>query len=155
MRGRIILGAAVTGMLVVAILAFLWRQQQVRERADPTNAEQVALGRAVYGQHCASCHGAKLEGQPDWRHRKPNGRLPAPPHDMTGHTWEHPDEILFKVTKYGVKPLVSAQYETDMAGFAGVLSDAEIWAVIAYIKSAWSPAILERRRPSREAEHHH
>ena len=26
--------------------------------------------------------------------RLPNGRLPAPPHDVSGHTWHHPDQVL-------------------------------------------------------------
>jgi cytochrome c len=56
-------------------------------RADPLNARQVASGRSIYDRHCASCHGGNLEGQPEWRSRLPNGRLPAPPHDDSGHTW--------------------------------------------------------------------
>lgn len=132
----------------VAIVAFSWQSRSVSpERADPKNVQQVALGRAIYGQHCAVCHGVKLEGQPNWRRRLANGRLPAPPHDVTGHTWEHPDETLFQVTKRGVQPFVSPNYQTDMRGFGDVLSDEEIWAVLAFIKSTWPPALLERRRP--------
>ena len=41
--------------------------------------EQAAKGKSAYAEQCASCHGASLEGQPNWRHRLPNGRLPAPP----------------------------------------------------------------------------
>lgn len=118
-----------------------------RGPADPENLRQVALGEVVYEAHCAACHGANLEGQPDWRRRKANGRLPAPPHDETGHTWHHPDKDLFRVTKRGVRPpFVLEGYESDMAGFAGVLTDEEIWAVIAYIKSRWPPHIRDRQR---------
>ncbi len=46
----------------------------------------LANGKVLYGQHCASCHGAQLEGQPDWRRPDKDGILPAPPHDATGHT---------------------------------------------------------------------
>ena len=64
--------------------------------------------------------------------------MPAPPHDETGHTWHHPDEQLFRITKYGVKPpLAPPGYESDMPAFDGVLTDAEIWVVLAYIKSLW------------------
>ncbi len=124
-----------------------------RELADPHNAEQVARGRALYANHCATCHGTRLEGQPNWRVRKPDGRLPAPPHDVTGHTWEHSDESLFKVTKQGVGPFVSPSYETDMQGFGGVLTDEEIWSVIAYIKSKWPESLRERRRPKKHEAH--
>ena len=55
-------------------------------KPEPDDPAVVARGKTVYDQHCASCHGAKLEGQPDWRHRLPNGRMPAPPHDPSGHT---------------------------------------------------------------------
>lgn len=98
--------------------------------------EQIALGQEVYATNCASCHGANLEGQPDWKRRLPNGRMPAPPHDETGHTWHHADRQLFTITKRGVGAIVPG-YASDMPAFEGVLSDAEIAAVLAYVKSTW------------------
>ena len=107
---------------------------------------QLALGAKVYAQHCAACHGANLEGQPDWRKRLPNGRLPAPPHDDSGHTWHHPDEVLFGITKHGlVPPYAPKGYESDMPAFAGTLSDAEIRAVLAFIESRWSAEVRQAR----------
>ena len=116
-------------------------------RADPRNPERVRLGEKVYGAQCASCHGAKLEGQPNWRQRLPNGRLPAPPHDESGHTWHHPDPVLFAITKNGmVPPYAPKDYESDMPAYAGRLSDDEIWAALAYVKSHWrTPEILAAR----------
>jgi mono/diheme cytochrome c family protein len=106
----------------------------------------VALGEKLYASHCASCHGANLEGQPDWRKRLPNGRLPAPPHDASGHTWHHPDEVLFAITKHGlVPPYAPPGYKSDMPAFGGKLSDQEIRAVLGYIKSRWSPEVLKLR----------
>jgi len=95
----------------------------------PDNGEQVATGRALYAEHCASCHGANLEGQPDWRTRKPDGRMPAPPHDASGHTWHHPDETLFAITRDGLAKHAPPGYQTDMPGFGGTLSDEQIRAV--------------------------
>lgn len=103
---------------------------------EPVMAGQIALGRQVYAANCASCHGAKLEGQPDWKRRLANGRMPAPPHDATGHTWHHADRQIFTITKRGVSAVVPG-YESDMPAFEGTLSDAEIAAVLAYIKSNW------------------
>jgi mono/diheme cytochrome c family protein len=100
-------------------------------------ASQLGLGQAIYSQHCASCHGNKLEGQANWQSRNAAGRMPAPPHDDTGHTWHHSDEQLFKITKFGVSAIVPS-YESDMGGFEGKLSDAEIQAVLNFIKSTWS-----------------
>ena len=100
----------------------------------------------MYVSTCASCHGQSLEGQPNWRIRRPNGRLPAPPHDETGHTWHHPDDHLFLMTKHGIRPpLAPLGYESDMPAFDGVLTDDEIRAVLAFIKSAWPPRIHERQ----------
>jgi mono/diheme cytochrome c family protein len=116
-------------------------------RADAHDTARIALGAKVYAQQCAACHGAKLEGQPDWRKRLANGRLPAPPHDESGHTWHHPDRLLFGITKNGlVEPYAPKDYESDMPAFGGKLSDEEIWAVLAYIKSHWtSRDVLDAR----------
>lgn len=104
---------------------------------DPGEAEAIALGRQLYADHCAACHGANLEGQPDWKKPLPSGRMPAPPHDATGHTWHHADGILFRITKKGPAAVVGGGYESDMPGFGSVLSDDEIWAVLAFIRSTW------------------
>jgi peroxiredoxin/mono/diheme cytochrome c family protein len=110
--------------------------------ADPANAEQVQVGQAVYAQHCAVCHGAHLEGQPNWKQPLPTGGLPAPPHDETGHTWHHADALLFKIVKLGGQSGVAdPNFKSNMPAFQNVLSNAEIWAVLAFIKSRWPPTI--------------
>ena len=122
-------------------------------RIDPHDEALVALGEQVYAQHCAVCHGADLQGQPDWRRRLPSGRLPAPPHDETGHTWHHPDWELYAMVRDGVTPLAPPDYETDMPAYEDILDDREIRAVLAYIKAQWPEHILEmqeavnRRQP--------
>lgn len=102
----------------------------------PQAALGASDGEALYEQHCAACHGADLEGQADWRTRGPDGKLPAPPHDETGHTWHHPDQQLFAITKFGIEALVP-NYKSDMGGYEDILSDREIWAILDYIKSQW------------------
>lgn len=101
------------------------------------SADVFAQGRQIYSDRCAACHGANREGQPDWRKPRPSGRLPAPPHDASGHSWHHPDDVLFRIVKEGTAAIVGGGYESDMPGFADVLSDAEIRAVLDYIKSTW------------------
>lgn len=132
-----------TCIIVIGISSFAATACSERT-PDPA---QVALGQKVYAQHCAVCHGAKLEGQPDWRARPPNGRMPAPPHDESGHTWHHTDQVIFAITKHGlVPPNARKGYESDMPAFAGKLTDDEIWAVLAYLKSHWtSRELLEAR----------
>ncbi len=102
----------------------------------PASVTTIAQGEDLYAANCASCHGAKLEGQPDWRRRLENGRMPAPPHDESGHTWHHADSDLFTITKLGLSAVVPG-YESDMPAFDDILSDTEITAVIDYIKSTW------------------
>ncbi len=65
--------------------------------------------------------------------------MPAPPHDESGHTWHHPDRVLFAITRNGlVPPYAPEGYASDMPAYAGRLSDDEIWAVLAFIKSRWT-----------------
>ena len=129
--------------LLLVFLALGMAGPALAAGADADDPALVAEGLKVYGAACASCHGAALEGQPSWRQRKADGRLPAPPHDATGHTWHHPDKQLFEMTKTGPAKLLPG-YESDMPGFAATLSDAEIWAALAYIKSTWPPRIRKR-----------
>jgi mono/diheme cytochrome c family protein len=119
---------------LVAVLALTPAAGALAEEAAP---ETLRLGQELYAANCASCHGAKLEGQPDWKRRLPTGRMPAPPHDETGHTWHHADSDLFRLTKEGVAAVVGGGYQSDMPAFAEALSDDEIGAILAYIKSAW------------------
>ena len=111
---------------------------------QPDNDRLVAIGRQVYAENCASCHGDNLEGEPDWRDRKADGKLPAPPHDQTGHTWHHADKLLFKITKFGLKRFAGKDYESDMPVYDGILSDEEIIAVLSFIKSTWPRQTRER-----------
>ena len=108
-------------------------------------------GRLLYLEHCASCHGEALEGQPDWMARKPDGRLPAPPHDDTGHTWHHSDRQLLTIVRDGLAAIAPG-YETDMPTYGGVLSDAEIIAILEHIKSTWPEREREYQRARSESD---
>ena len=132
--------AIVVGLSVMAAAWPAWREANSdQSKADPNDAAQVALGEVVYRDNCAECHGGALEGQPNWKSRLPDGTMPAPPHDDTGHTWHHPDQQLFDYTKLGGGGVVPAPFKSAMPGFGDSLSDEEIWAVLAFIKSRWSP----------------
>jgi len=130
---------AALSLVVLALASACDDAPKATTRADPRDPAKVALGAKVYAQHCAACHGAQLEGQPNWRQKLPNGRMPAPPHNEEGHTWHHTDELLFGITKYGVTPNYAPPgYESDMPAFGGKLSDDEIWAVLSFIASHWT-----------------
>jgi len=121
---------------------------------NPNNADAVERGETTYARHCASCHGAKLEGEPNWRERKSDGTLPSPPHDKTGHTWHHPADMLFQITKRGGKAFAPPSFKSAMPAFGGLLTDKEIWAVLSFIKSRW-PKIIQKKhdRISKQMRH--
>lgn len=119
--------------------------------ADPDDPALVALGEEVYAEHCASCHGAELEGEPDWQRALPDGTFPAPPHDASGHTWHHPDALLFGITKFGGQALAPPGFKSSMPAFGDQLGDREIWAVLAFIKSRW-PAEIRAAQQQRNRQ---
>jgi hypothetical protein len=94
----------------------------------PNDPVFVKMGEKVYLEQCASCHGVNLEGQLGWQNTMVNGMRLAPPHDKSGHTWHHPDEMLFNLTKYGFKAMINDDYKVSMPVYDGVLSDKELIA---------------------------
>ena len=116
----------------------------------------VLAGRTLYVENCASCHGVNLEGQPDWRSPDADGVLPAPPHDVTGHTWHHDNALLFEYTKLGGKGALAARgvtnFNSGMPAYDGVVSDDDIWNILAYIRSTWSEREREAQA-SRNSDH--
>lgn len=97
------------------------------------NSSYVSQGRGLFDRHCASCHGEDLTGEPNWKQLKDDGTFPAPPHDATGHTWHHPDDLLFEITSQGGDPA----YGGTMPGFGEQLNNEDIRAILEFIKSSW------------------
>ena len=153
MRGAALLAAGAALTAGGAWWALGSRADPAAPGAMPAIAAPVDLarGEALYGEYCAACHGADLEGQPDWRSPGADGILPAPPHDATGHTWHHDDATLFAYTRLGGAAALAAQgiegFDSGMPGFGEVLTDAQIRDVLEYIKSTWP----ERERAAQAA----
>jgi mono/diheme cytochrome c family protein len=97
------------------------------------NAAVVTEGKALYAQHCASCHGADLQGAPDWKTRLADGSLPPPSHDSSGHTWHHEDSLLLNIIADGGDP----QHNSKMPAFQATLTEAQMVAILEFIKSTW------------------
>ena len=116
----------------------------------------IGKGQVLYEEHCASCHGARLEGQANWRQPGEDGILPAPPHDASGHTWHHDNRLLFDYTKLGGEGFMEARgiagFKSGMPGLADAMSDDEIWEVLAYIRSTW-PERIRNIQAARNPEH--
>ena len=131
--------------------------------AGPTAADHAldgrdtARGAALYAEHCAACHGAELEGAPDWQTPDAAGVYPAPPHDETGHTWHHSDAQLIAYTTLGGQAVVEQMglsgFVSGMPGFGEVLSGDEIRDVLAFIRSTW-PEDIRAMQATRNPPHH-
>ena len=142
-RGRSALWLA--GLVLLVIALFLTYQQVVtvgqpvviHQTAVPPlpslDSEKVAMGESLYTPYCAKCHGAHLEGSPNWQEPLPDGSLLPPPHDSAGHTWHHSDELLISITENGGDPA----YHSKMPAFKDQLSREEIAAIFDFIKSKW------------------
>ena len=145
MMGRKMMTAAVVATIIMggAFVATRYASSSPGQLLQPDDPEIVAAGHRIYEVHCASCHGANLEGEPDWQTRDADGFLPAPPHDETGHTWHHPDQGLFDITRNGIQAYAGKDYRTRMPAFGTILPDSAIIAALSYIKSRWPNAVRE------------
>jgi mono/diheme cytochrome c family protein len=141
LAGMIVVGVAVIAAGAVTVAGSLMMplppDRASPHFADADDADLVAAGRIVYTGNCASCHGRRLQGQPLWQLIDQYAGRRAPAHDETGHTWQHSDEAIFAMTKYGRFPGEPAARASFMPAFAGKLSDRDILAVSAFIKSRW------------------
>lgn len=149
MRATILIAGVVIVAGIAGAVGYLGTKEPLR--ADPGNPALVALGRTVYAEHCAACHGQNLQGQPNWRVSLPTGGVPAPPHDASGHTWHHTDQLLFDYTMKGGAALIPGDFKSNMPGFGEKLSEREIWASLAYIKSRWPMQIQQRQAKLNES----
>ncbi len=120
-----------------------------REAAPPVETsparwytdDQVASGKILYAEHCASCHGANAEATPDWRKRDASGHYPPPPLNGSAHAWHHSLAVLENTIAEG-----GAAMDGVMPGFGEVLDYEQRLAVIAYFQQFWSDEIYGRWR---------
>ena len=104
---------------------------------DPNLSTQERRGFNVYVANCASCHGGPTGG----------GMMDYPPrHNANGHTWHHPDCELKEIVREGgdemtdmMRRMMAPSNAPTMQAFRDRLSDDEIDAVLAFIKTMWTP----------------
>jgi mono/diheme cytochrome c family protein len=139
-----------TMLLAIVIIVFVGAIviiDQVNRQQVPTRANSVSLeerGKLLYDARCAVCHGGNLQGQPNWQRARSDGTYPAPPHDASGHTWHHSDQYFIEVTLYG-GAAVTGVPTNAMPGFAGSLSEDDVKAILAYIKTSWPDDIRAKQ----------
>jgi mono/diheme cytochrome c family protein len=99
---------------------------------------EIDTGQQIYADYCAECHGADLQGEADWKIQNEDGSFRAPPHDASGHTWHHSDVVLLEAIRLGGARLTEDVGGTSsMPAYGEILSEAQIQAVLTYIKSTW------------------
>lgn len=144
-----IAAVVVLGIGVVYLVAGSPWDGSPGETAVASSAGPVIDGAELYTANCAACHGANLEGVADWKKSNPDGSLKPPPHDSSGHTWHHGDPTLLAIIANG-----GGFPETKMPAFGDKLTDAEMVAILEFIKTSWGPDEREFQREAtvREVE---
>jgi len=87
-----------------------------------SNPESVAQGKRTYQRMCSRCHGAQAKGDG-------SGSGGAQQPDLTDDTWDYgsSDGEIFAAIHDGTS--------SDMEGYAGRLSDTDIWNLVNYLRS--------------------
>jgi len=119
-------------MLSFAALLSVVSAAQVKKGGNPEAAkianpvektpDSISAGRRVYQRMCARCHGPAGKGD-----GSTTGT--AQPFDLTDDKWEYgaSDGEIFSAIRDGVS--------IDMDGYAGRVSDADIWNTVNYLRS--------------------
>jgi len=106
---------------------------------------ELIEGEYLYNLACGHCHGYELQGQlaASIPQTELLGMHIVPPHDETGHTWMHPDQLLIRAIREGI-PNPLQQY--PMPAFGDAYSDAQINAILRYIRFFWTEEQREHNR---------
>jgi mono/diheme cytochrome c family protein len=111
---------------------------EVRRRLGSAGVEAWTLGREVYFRdgHCSTCHQPAGEGV----------EKIYPPLDRS--EWLHDETRLVKLVLHGLTGDITVKgeryYEATtppMPGFAGLLNDGEIAALVTYVRNAFGPPV--------------
>jgi mono/diheme cytochrome c family protein len=137
-NGRTLGFAVVIALTTVAASPFRQAPATVDSHfAAADDRASVIPGKQLYLGHCAGCHGRFLQGQPLWQLADSYAGRRAPAFDETGYTWQHSDEEIFHMTKYGTPAKTQPAAVSFMPAFQDVLNDRQILAIIAFIKARW------------------
>lgn len=107
-------------------------------------ARQLVIGERVYNSSCTACHKPNMAGQDDWKIPFADGSLKAPPLDETGLLVSYTDDEIEQKIRLGANSLNEEMRSlSNMPSYDTILSDDEIDAVIAFIKSRWPDEVRD------------
>jgi S-disulfanyl-L-cysteine oxidoreductase SoxD len=116
---------------------------------DAARSPLATRGEQIYAANCASCHGGATGG----------AMMDYPPkHNANGHTWHHADCEIVEGIRTGTSPMIEMMRgmmappgAPTMPAWREKLSGEEIEAVLAYIKTMWTPGQRDlQERATRE-----
>lgn len=131
---RLVLAGFAVGLAAALVFGGVW----LAFASTPSWPDALSMllrerrGQAIYDANCVSCHAGPTGGRIDDY---------PPPHNANGHTWHHPDCFITRVTRDGIiePSALAPPGAPTMPAFRDRLSADEIDAVIAYIKTLWTP----------------
>ena len=139
---RLLIGSGIVAFALFALFALTgWHIEGIAlGNVGLLPESQVQRGERLYGVYCSTCHGGPEIAPPGQQVSYP------PRHNASGHTWQHPDcQIVTIVTDGGddmTRAMRAAQAPpgaAEMPAFKDRLSRNDIVAVLAYIKTMWTP----------------
>lgn len=125
----LIAAVAITGFALPHLDLLLVPAVPTSFQRSPTGfaATGIAEAARLYPGHCASCHGARGEGDGPMA-----GQMSLPPADLTApHLWDHADGALYWMIAEGSR---TADGRIGMPGLGRQLQPGQIWALIDYIR---------------------
>lgn len=115
-----------------------WRRFGVAERL---HSDLELAGKQLYGSYCQDCHGVDGIGENFALPGAGEPQFIAPALDDSAHAWHHTDENLRQT-------ILEGSPRTDrMPAWQSVLSREDADAVIAYMKSLWTPREIACQGP--------
>lgn len=127
---------------VLAVAAIVATASACSGGFDP-DPDVVARGEEVYAASCVQCHGGANGGE--------ISDIP-PPHNAEGHTWHHGDCQLEDIVRDGLPPRPGASGQEVMPAFRDELTEAEIDAVLTYVKTWWTSEQRQDQAATTSAE---
>ncbi|MEI6670170.1 MAG: cytochrome c [Acidobacteriota bacterium] len=102
--------------------AYLAKNAPSQENPVPPTAAALGEGARIYEKHCAVCHGGGAQRISPLR-----TKFSPPVPQLVNRVPKDPDAEFWWITKHGFRM-------TGMPAWDGILSDDQIWTVVAFIK---------------------
>ena len=125
------------GLILAVVLLTGLHVEPGRTLANPVERTAASLerGEALFGMHCAACHGDTGAGDGPLA-----ASLPAPPANFTVHVPFHPDGVLYAWITDGIRG-------TGMPAWSPTLSDQERWDLVNFLRDRFDLATAPSSNP--------